>query len=565
MDKYAILHESDSKFSFPISATTAVIRLRAKRNDDITSVNVLWNTGHKFWQQRMVTPMSVHYSDQLFDWYECKIDNGYPGYSYLFEITEQNGTVWYYNESGLDTQLRINRAFEDNFNVVFPNAKDIVTPNRQFEGRVFYQIFPERFARGSRGIDKSYVNMDWDTDTPDNSHFAGGDLVGIREKLPYLKNLGIGAIYMTPIHQSVSAHKYDVDDYFSVDRMFGSLDDLKLLVDAAHALDIKVVLDLVFNHSSYYNAIFQDVVKNGKNSKYFHWYFVNGNKPSKTKLNYNTFADVWMMPKLNTNHPEVQEYLCSVGEFYLREYNVDGYRLDVAFDVSHDFWRLFKRRMLAVNPDVFVIGEDWQNSESFLGNDQWDSIMNYAFKYAAQRYLVENRYDAKGFCDYLNSALVRYKEGTTKMMLNLIDSHDTPRFFEELGHNKSLQLLAIAALMFYPGNPMLYYGDEIFMDGKQDPFNRKCMRWDSEEYQSAEHKVVCDLLQMRGDDVLKKGDTRIYEQDGLAVIERSYNGQTLALALNHSGQAVQLNEKIVYSYNCQGDKMPEGSFAVYKR
>ena len=564
MEKSAILHQSDSKFSFPVSDTKAVVRLRTKRNDTIKSVVVVWATAHKFWQAQTRTQMSVKYSDQVCDWYECEIDNGCPGYSYIFEITDADGSVWYYNESGFDTVMRINRSFEDNFTVVFPNEKDIVTPNKQFEGRVFYQIFPERFAQASNKADKSYINMDWTTDEPDNLKFAGGDLVGIREKLPYLKDLGIGAIYMTPIHQSVSAHKYDVDDYFSVDKMFGNLSDLKALVDAAHELDIKIVLDLVFNHSSYYNPIFQDVVKHGKKSKYYDWYFVYGDKPNKTKRNYNTFCDVWMMPKLNTNNPEVQDYLCRVGEFYLRDYGVDGYRLDVAFDVSHDFWRIFKRRMLAVNPDVFIIGEDWQNSESFLGNDQWDSIMNYAFKYACGRYFVENRYDAKAFCDYLNSALMRYKDGTNRMMLNLVDSHDTPRFYEELGKNKALELLTIAALVFYPGNPMIYYGDEIFMDGKQDPYNRKCMRWDSPEYAGHEHKVVRDLLQMRKDAVLIKGDTRIYEKDGLARIERSYDGVTLGLALNHSGKTVTLNENIVYSYNCNGQQMQEASFAVYK-
>ena len=564
MDKHAILHQSDSKFSFPISATKAVIRLRTKRNDTIKSVNIIWNTSHRFWKEQLKTPIYVKHSDELFDWYVGEIDNGVPGYGYMFEITDEDGTVWYYNESGFDTVFRLNHAFEEFFTVVFPNEKDIVVPNKQFEGRVFYQIFPERFARATNKADTSYINMDWNTDEPDNSHFAGGDLVGIREKLPYLKKLGIGAIYMTPIHQSVSAHKYDIDDYFSVDKMFGTLDDLKALVNAAHEQDIKIVLDLVFNHSSYYNPIFQDVVKNGKKSKYYDWYFVYGDKPSNKKLNYNTFADVWMMPKLNTNNPAVQDYLCSVGEFYLRECGVDGYRLDVAFDVSHDFWREFKRRTKAVNPDVFVIGEDWLNSESFLGNDQWDSVMNYAFKYACERFLAENRYDAKAFSDYLNAALMRYKDGSNRMMLNLVGSHDTPRYFETIGRNKSLHLLTFAALMFYPGNPMIYYGDEIFMDGKMDPYCRKCMRWDSAEYNSMEHKVVCDLLQMRQSDLLKKGDTRIYERNGLACIERSYNGKTLVLALNHSGSPVTLNERVNYSYNCNGNVLFDDSFAVYE-
>ncbi len=564
MEKSAILHQSDSRFSFPVSDTKAVVRLRTKRGDSIRSVAVLWNTAHRFWKQQLRLPLEIRYSDALFDWYVGELDNGTPGYSYLFEITDEDGTVWYYNESGFDTVLRVEHAFEDNFTVVFPNRSDTVVPNEQFEGRVFYQIFPERFARGANKADTSYIDMDWNTDKPDNMHFAGGDLNGIREKLPYLKELGIGAVYMTPIHQSVSAHKYDIDDYFSVDKMFGNIDDLKELVRQAHALDIKIVMDLVFNHSSYYNALFADVVRQGRKSKYYDWYFVYGDKPNKNKLNYNTFADVWMMPKLNTNNPEVQDYLCRVGEYYLGECGVDGYRLDVAFDVSHDFWRLFKRRCKAVNPQVFIIGEDWQNSESFLGNDQWDSVMNYAFKYACERFLVEERYDAADFCNYLNGALMRYKDGTNMMMLNLVDSHDTPRFFEQLHKNKSRMLMTVAALMFYPGCPMIYYGDEIFMDGKMDPYNRKCMRWDSKEFASAEHRVIRELIGMRQRDVLRRGDTRIYARDGLAIIERSTQDETLILALNRSGRDVSIDVDPIYGHGYDGRIVHNDGFVVWE-
>lgn len=563
MDKCAILHQSDSRFSYPLNETKAQIRLRAKRDDTIAKVQLIWNTSHKFYQKQFLADMEVRYQDELYDYYVCELDNGCPGYSYLFKITDGDGAVYYYNESGIDTVFRIADAFKDNFNVVFPNKSDVVFPNKQFEGRVFYQIFPERFAKGSNKQYVDYIDMDWNTDEPVNDKFAGGDLDGVREKLPYLKNLGIGAVYMTPVHQSVSAHKYDVDDYFSVDKMFGGLPALKSLVDEAHRLDIKIVLDLVFNHSSFYNPLFQDVVKNGKKSKYYDWYYVYGDKPDWDKCNYNTFADVRMMPKLNTNNPATQDYLCSVGEFYLKEYGVDGFRLDVAFDVSHKFWRLFKLRMQAINPDVFIIGEDWQNSESFLGNDQWDSVMNYPFLYACQRFLGDNRYSAKGFCDYLNMTLMRYKDGTNRMMLNLLDSHDIERFYNTVGLNKQLQLIAIASLMFYQGCPMLYYGDEIFMDGKYDPNNRKCMRWDSPEYNSAEHKVILDLLRMRSDKVLRYGDIRVYERDCLACLERSYEGRTLTLAINHSGTSRATQGKPVYVYNCASGQMNDNSFAVY--
>lgn len=565
MEKSAVYHLGDSIYSFPVSPTKARIRLRVKRDDTIKQINVIWNTQHKFYLTRLVEPMQIKYTDSLFDYYQADLDNGCPGYSYLFEIIDGDGSVWYYNESGFDRKMHLTTTFEDNFAVVFPNEKDIVYPNKAFDGRIFYQIFPERFCRGQNSsIDKSYVTMDWDTDEPRNDLFAGGDLVGITEKLPYLKDMGIGAIYLNPIHPSISAHKYDIDDYFQVDKMFGSLDDLKTLVDTAHTMDIKIVMDLVFNHSCYYNPIFQDVVKNGKKSKYYNWYFVYGDKPVYEKCNYNTFCDVPMMPKLNTNNPQVQQYLASIGEFYARDYHVDGFRLDVAFDVSHDFWRYFRQKLLAINPDIYIVGEFWQNSQSFLGNDQWDSTMNYPLQYGCKRYLVSNRYDANSFADFLNGVLMRYKDGTNQNMLNLLDSHDTPRFFTMVGEDVNLYLMGMAILFFYKGSPMIYYGSEILMNGAQDPYNRKCMRWNSPMYQSEEHKVFMHLLNLRAtSDVLKFGEISIYAKDDVFYITRSLNGESITLAVNNSCK-IKTVQNIAYGYNTNGNQMLPKSFAILK-
>lgn len=562
MEKSAVFHQSDSRYSYPVSATKAVIWLKTKKNDDIRGVRVIWNTQHYFYRERLAAEMSVARSDLLFDYYKAELDNGYPGYSYLFEITDGDGSLWYYNESGFDRQMRLTETFEDNFNVVFPNEKDIVYPNKRLDGRVFYQIFPERFSKSTHKADTSYINMDWDTDNPDNEHFAGGDLKGIEEKLPYLQELGIGGIYMTPIHPSISAHKYDVDDYLAIDKMFGTMEDLKSLVKSAHERDILIVLDLVYNHSSFLHPFFQDVVKKGRKSAYYGWYFVDGDKPEWDKLNYKTFCDVRMMPKLNTNNPEVQEYLTKVAEFYMQECGVDGFRLDVAFDVSHDFWRFFKARLRKLDPDVFLIGEDWQNSESFLGNDQWDSVMNYPFLYACQRYLAQNRYDGAQFCGFLNGVLMRYREGLNQNMLNLLDSHDIARFYTTLGEDVNRQLMAQAALLFYEGCPMLYYGDEVFMTGENDPFNRKPMKWNSPWYQSEEHALLKSLIALRKQEVLKRGDIRLYEEDGVVYMERRYAGKTLTLALNHTKENKPLKGTAVLSRRVEGDTMLPDSLAV---
>lgn len=561
MEKSAILHQSESRFSFPLDSHRALVRLRTKREDTIAKISVIWNSGHRFWKEQKRSSMTLERRDGLFDYYECILD-GQPGFSYLFEITDGDGRIWYYNESGFDTQFRLEDSFKDNFTTTYPNENDIVKPNPAFEGRVFYQIFPERFAKSTNKTYTDYIDQEWDTEEPDNLKFMGGDLMGITQKLPYLKELGIGAIYMTPIHPSVSAHKYDIDDYFDVDKMFGSLEDLKTLVNTAHSMDIKIMMDLVFNHSSYYNPMFQDVVKNGRKSQYYDWYFIDGDKPDKDQLNYLTFADVWMMPKLNTNHPQVQAYLTSVAAFYMEHYHVDGFRLDVAFDVSHDFWRYFKTTLKKIDPNVFIVGECWQNSESFLGNDQWDSVMNYPFLYACQRFIASDRYTPGDFADYLNGVLMRYKDGTNRMMLNLLDSHDIERFYNTVHFDKDLQLMAIAALMFYQGNPMIYYGDEIFMDGKNDPYNRKGMRWNSAEFDGEGHRMIRKLLALRQEPILQKGDIRIFEKNGLVYFRRILNGQEMSLVLNRSGADRPVEGKWILANRAENGTVKDKGFVV---
>lgn len=563
VDKHAVLHQRDSRFSFPLDRTRALIRLRTRRDDAILRVTALWNTSHLFWKEQLRCDMAVKHRDELFDYYECVLDNGCPGYSYLFEILDDEGQALYYNESGFNDRLRLDEAYTDNFVVVFPNDNDIARPNPAFEGRVFYQIFPERFRRSADKPYADYIDQAWDTEDPVNHRFMGGDLPGVTEKLPYLKELGIGAVYMTPIHPSASAHKYDVDDYFDVDRMFGSLQDLKALVERAHSLDIKVVLDLVFNHSSAGHPFFQDVVKNGRASRYYDWYFVDGDKPVQDSRNYLSFCDVAVMPKLNTNNRAVQEYLTEVGLFYLEQYAIDGFRLDVAFDVSHEFWRFFKARLKAVNPAVFIIGEDWQNCEAFLGPDQWDSVMNYPFRYACQRFFATGRYSPRAFSDYLNSVLVRYRDGTNRMLVNLLDSHDTERFFETVHHDRNVYVAALATLLFYQGCPMLYYGDEIFMDGKHDPYNRKGMRWDSPAFNSPEHQVIRELLAFRQREALIMGDIQIFERDGLVYLSRRSAGDALTLVINHSGKALPLSSgAVVYARRLEGKLLGNDGFAI---
>lgn len=564
MNLAAIKHQTDSRFSYCIGGTAFRLIVQTAKGDDIKDITCLWNSYCHFYQKRNETKMNILCSDHLFDYYSCDIDNKDPAYSYIFVITDNKGQKLYLSETGFHKDYSFSTCFLDEFMACFPNPRDTIEDNLEFQGRLFYQIFPERFARGKDEPKASYINQDWNATHPDNLKYCGGDFQGIIEKLDYLKSIGVGAIYLNPIHPSPSAHKYDVNDYFAVDPMFGDMAKFQELVKKAHVHDIKIVMDLVFNHCCFYNNLFQDVVKNGQKSPYYGWFFIDGDKPSWDKKNYLTFADVRMMPKLNTNNAEVMEYLCKGGEYWLKEADVDGYRLDVAFEVSHAFWRMFKSRCVAIKKTCILIGEDWLNSESRLSSSEWDSVMNYPFRYSLQRFYCEPGHDASWLADELNGLLMRYQENTDRMMLNLLDSHDIARFFNYLKFDREKLLSAFALTIMYPGWPEIYMGDEIFMEGEGDPFNRQCMKWDSKEFKSEDGLLFKRMLLLRQFDILKKGDWKITSQDGYFLLTRHYRGNGLALYLNQSDKALSFaptNVVVSKGLGSKGELAPH-SFAI---
>ena len=213
---------------------------------------------------------------------------------------------------------------------------------------VFYQIFVERFRQGNEKKDTSYINMKWD-EKPTPKSFAGGDLAGIIEKMDYLKELGINALYLTPVFRSISNHKYDIIDYFTVDPQFGTKEELRQLVKLAHENGIRVVLDAVFNHCSMEMQQFQDVLEKGRESRFYDWFIIDGDFPEPEKMNYECFAACNYMPKLNTANEEVQDFLLEIAIYWIREADIDGWRLDVSDEVSHGFWRRFRKAVKKEN------------------------------------------------------------------------------------------------------------------------------------------------------------------------------------------------------------------------
>ncbi len=478
MKEQAIYHKPESEYGYAQNGNTFCLRLRTAREDSV-EVAVLYGGKYDFWETQYRQEMVLSYRDRLYNYYTAQLQPADLRLVYVFEL-RQGAQRFYYCEDGLTKAYDFKLNFYNAFQMAYINQCDLHQPVAWMQQARFYQIFVDRFCRGDHSKDDSYINLPWGG-IPTPKSFAGGDLRGIAQKLPYLQELGINALYLTPIFQSISNHKYDIQDYFTVDAMFGTNEDFALLVDAAHQKGIRVVIDAVFNHVSDRCLQFQDVLRQGKNSPYFDWFVIHGDTVDRETVNYECFSSCGYMPKWNTSNPQVQDFLIGVAVHWIREYHIDGWRLDVSDEVSHHFWRRFRQAVKAANPDCAIIGENWHNASAYLQGDQYDSIMNYAFTKACLDFFAFGALDARGFADKLNGLLMRNTDTVNTMMLNLLDSHDTHRFFTQAGHNKRRLESALAVLYLFVGAPCIYYGTEFAMAGGYDPDCRRTMDWQAEK------------------------------------------------------------------------------------
>jgi cyclomaltodextrinase len=372
---------------------------------------------------------------------------------------------------------------------------------------VFYQIFPDRFAR-SPPLEKPGNLLSWSS-APSAQGFHGGDLLGIAEHLDYLVDLGINAIYLMPIFQSACNHRYHTHDYRNVDPLLGGNEALRELVTAAHDRNIRVVLDGVFNHASRGFFQFNDILENGPHSPWLDWFHIEGwpLRPydGRGSANYVCWANNRALPKFNTDNPQVREFLMGIGEYWIRQFDIDGWRLDVPAEIkTPGFWEEFRRRTRAVKSDLYIVGEIWHEAHQWLRGDRFDATMNYMFTSATIAFtaghrvseeLVKDRsynpypgIDAVQFDRRIESLLSLYDRETNQVQLNVLDSHDTPRLLSVARGDKDALLLATLIQMTYPGAPCIYYGDEIALAGTRrydkphrDQDSRRPFPWHDEK------------------------------------------------------------------------------------
>jgi cyclomaltodextrinase / maltogenic alpha-amylase / neopullulanase len=476
--------------------------------------------------------MTLQFRTEMFDYYEAIFDVRDPRLKYMFIFYADGGRVYKLDGAGL-------RAGEHSFDDIsecfaFAYAYPPAPMPEWARGCVGYQVFPDRFRREGKheaGLEP------WTSDRVQSEYRFGGNLNGIRAALPYLKDLGVQMLYTTPIFVSDSAHRYNTFDYFQIDPMLGTLSDFKALCDEAHALGIRVILDGVFNHCGVGFQPFRDTQEKGGKSEYRDWFFFD----DLEAFGYRAFGHWPYMPKLNLQNKACADYFLKVGSYWLNECHIDGWRLDVSTEVYPAFWGDFHREMKRQNPDCLIIAECWDDSRQWItAGDQFDATMHYMQSRSVWKRFAANTLDLKAFDASVNDAAMIYPQRNQDVLWTFLGSHDTERFLTRAGGDKR-RLRAAAFFQFTAmGIPIIYYGDELGMEGGPDPDNRRPMRWDWTENNEthAHFKTLAHLRQ--GSEALRIGAFRTWKTlgNGLYAYERYTDGQRVLCVLNTGAEAV---------------------------
>lgn len=410
-------------------------------------------------------------------YYKTKIKIEGHKLRYYFSF-EENNSLMICDERGV-----YNFTNQDNIRAFFVNwsfyQEKISIPN-EVKNVIWYQIFPDRFASSQRSKEEKFEI----TDENCKSFYYHGNIKGIIDNLDYIKALGCGGIYLNPIFFAQSLHKYDTIDYNKIDPWFGTEDDFALLCLKCHDNGMKIMLDGVFNHCSELSPYFMDVIKNGNNSEYFDYFILQSNSSRKLMSNYEenlyhqyeTFAFVPSMPKWNTSNNKVQNLLINSAVKWTKKYMIDGWRLDVPDEINDEFLIKFRKAMLEINPNIYIIGEIWSNPFHWLKGNMFDGVMNYTL-YFIIRDFVRGVDDVYLFVKRLKKYTMTFPLVLQEGMFNFCGNHDVPRMLDYAQFSKKKTIMAHAISLMMPGNFNLYYGDERFLSGAADPFNRKVFPW----------------------------------------------------------------------------------------
>jgi neopullulanase len=589
MNKAAVYHRPESEYAYLYTATEMRVRIRTGL-DDIEKIVVIsgdpYDSLDGVWQKVADIEMIRGLATETHQYWEAKLYAPYQRLNYGFILTDKTGETIFYGDQGFEavetTDLREEESLMGSnayFKMPYFQEIDRFKAPEWVKQTVWYQIFPERFANGDVTNDNKGT-LPWNPcDNPSRDAFYGGDLRGIINHLEHLVDLGVNGIYFNPIFTAPTNHKYDTQNYLEIDPHFGTKADFKELVDKAHALGIRVMLDAVFNHIGDESPEWQDVLKNGQASQYADWFHVKQWPATYTPtadfenardITYETFAFTPHMPKLNTANSQVQDYLLNIATYWIREFDIDAWRIDVANEVDHHFWKKFYQATTTLKPDFYILGEIWTSAQAWLAGDEFTGVMNYAFTGSIVDYFARGQITAEKLVSNLNQQLMLNRDQTNQMMFNLLDSHDAPRILSIAKGNKAVVKQAYTFMFLQQGTPDIYYGSEYGMFGEQDPDNRKPMEWRSDKQDHDMYRFMQALIRFRLAhwQVLAEGNLTWYVAGDVISFTRKL-GEVEIFAIFNSGKtAIPLPAQageLCLSNQLNKQQLEQEGFAVFKK
>lgn len=557
MQVAALRHRPESEDCYLVSQEDMKLRLHTGK--DVQAVYVYYGDIYEPLTELKKAEMALAGHGQVNDYWEATVTMPNHRCRYLFEVVGQDGEKVIYGDRGIRKDEQ--ESYDDPSNYIklpYFHLIDMTKTPDWVKSTVWYQIFPERFANGDKTNDPAGVKPWKPDDKPGREDYYGGDLQGVLDHLDYLQKLGVNGLYFCPIFKAASNHKYNTTDYLEVDPEFGDKALFAKLVNEAHKRGMKVMLDAVFNHIGNTSLQWQDVVANGEKSRFKDWFHINHFpvEPYDPKdPSYETFAFEKQMPKLNTANPEVVDYLLTIATYWIKEFDIDAWRLDVADEVDHRFWRKFRDAVTAIKPDFYILGESWHASQSWLNGDEFSGTMNYPFTGQIGDHFLKGVQDAKTMTELLTDQLFLYREQTNSAMLNVLDSHDTPRIKTVAKGDEDRALQALAFTFAQTGSPCIYYGTEMGMSGGEDPDCRKPMDWSQDG--SPVWQAVHEIIHFRRDhwETLSQAATWLeVTEAGLIHVVRNGH-EKIEAWFNTTGETVSLETKAALSRGYQGGEL----------
>ena len=533
------------------------------------------------------------------------LEDGMDGYSATLPTADRLGLVWYafclkrYDRAdmfvGCDTIAADGSCVfseSGNHHPFQLTVYDATQNTPDWFGRgVTYHIFPDRFRRldlpDPRGLVGNRTLHECWEDTPEflpdskgeilNRDFYGGSIAGILEKLPYLRSLGVTTLYLSPIFEAASNHRYDTADYHNVDPLFGTQSEFQALCERAGDMGIRIILDGVFNHTGFNSRYFnghgaypEPGAYQSRVSPYFSWYDFTA-WPDK----YAAWWGIYTLPQVREDDPAFMSFILDGPDSVVRRWlkaGAAGWRLDVADELPDEFIRQLRASARAEKPDAVVIGEVWEDASTkvaynvrrrYLLGDELDGVMNYPLRNALIDYLLHG--NARGFKNRMETLRENYPEQAFFSLMNIIGTHDTPRILTVLGvegyeynlsrgeraafrlpeqaRRRGVSRLKLASLIqfAFPGSPCVYYGDEAGLQGFEDPFNRMGYPWGREDRELVEWYGKLGIFRLKSE-ALQAGEIRYLHTDGaLLAFDRTAEGQRVMAVTNAGETQVSLS------------------------